>query len=531
VAALLAVAVVAIGLLVLSPAPVGVYFDDGVYAILGKSLAAGEGLRNLTLPGSPPATRFPPGYPLLLAGLWRLWPAFPENVAVFKFVNVALLGVAAAIACRFAIERLPVGRAVAILALLCGACGYPALFLAGSVLSETLFLALLVATLRAAEPLLEAPSIGRSVAVGALAGALALTRSIGVVVVPAVVLLLAWRRARVPALLVLVTSLAFLVPWQLWVAAHAGALPPELRGNYAPYGPWLARAVADHGPGFFLQVAPGNAAAVGAVLGPASWLPVPAALRAVIGGAAVVVLALGGVRAWRRAPVTVLSLVGYLLVVLVWPFAPERFVWGVWPLLVLLWVTGVVALVRWRPVRARWKPIRPVLLGGSLLVMAAHGLFFLRAVRGEEWWSMVPRLRAAAAAPVVRWVVTHTSPGDIVVTDHGLANLVSLYTGRKVLPAQDPQADWSLGEPPLTYHAYYLARLLQRWDVRYVVVVGSPALQAAVRLAGRPPERLALMERFPQGGAAFAVIAPVSGPGRAPAGTGATPGRGAGSGR
>ena len=33
----------------------------------------------INMPGAPHATHFPPGYPLLLAALWKLLPSFPDN--------------------------------------------------------------------------------------------------------------------------------------------------------------------------------------------------------------------------------------------------------------------------------------------------------------------------------------------------------------------------------------------------------------------------------------------------------------------
>src|SRR5690242_21572544 len=39
--------------------------------------------------------------------------------------------------------------------------------------------------------------------------------------------------------------------------------------------------------------------------------------------------------AWRRMRVTTLFVAGYLAIVLVWPFSPLRFDWGIWPLVML----------------------------------------------------------------------------------------------------------------------------------------------------------------------------------------------------
>ena len=77
------------------PYAVGVFHDDGVYAILAKSLATGQGYRYLHLPGAPAATHYPPGYPIFLSLLWRISPSFPGNVRLLLLANAALLAVAA----------------------------------------------------------------------------------------------------------------------------------------------------------------------------------------------------------------------------------------------------------------------------------------------------------------------------------------------------------------------------------------------------------------------------------------------------
>src|SRR6185436_20890315 len=90
--------------------PVGVAHDDGMYVILGKALATGQGYRWLHVPGAPPATHFPPGYPAVLALLWWMVPSFPANVILFKVLNACLLAVAAGATAVFAERRLGFGR-------------------------------------------------------------------------------------------------------------------------------------------------------------------------------------------------------------------------------------------------------------------------------------------------------------------------------------------------------------------------------------------------------------------------------------
>ena len=48
------------GLLAWTPLPPGIWHDDGVYLMLGRALADGDGLVYLGVPGAPAAPKFPP---------------------------------------------------------------------------------------------------------------------------------------------------------------------------------------------------------------------------------------------------------------------------------------------------------------------------------------------------------------------------------------------------------------------------------------------------------------------------------------
>src|SRR5436853_2210650 len=93
---LVAATVFAVGAYLVDGFPVGVMNDDGMYVILAKALATGNGYRWIHLPDAPAATHFPPGYPVVLALLWRLVSAFPAKVLVFKLANAFFLSLAAA---------------------------------------------------------------------------------------------------------------------------------------------------------------------------------------------------------------------------------------------------------------------------------------------------------------------------------------------------------------------------------------------------------------------------------------------------
>jgi hypothetical protein len=67
----------------------GLFHDDGIYVVTAKALAEGRGYHILSIPTNPLQTKYPPFFPMLLALVWRIVPAFPENVGALKLVGVA----------------------------------------------------------------------------------------------------------------------------------------------------------------------------------------------------------------------------------------------------------------------------------------------------------------------------------------------------------------------------------------------------------------------------------------------------------
>ncbi|MCK4352470.1 glycosyltransferase family 39 protein [candidate division WOR-3 bacterium] len=62
--------------------------DDALYATLGKSIATGNGYRPINLPHNPIKINIPPFYPLVLSGVWKVFPIFPQNVLAMKFISI-----------------------------------------------------------------------------------------------------------------------------------------------------------------------------------------------------------------------------------------------------------------------------------------------------------------------------------------------------------------------------------------------------------------------------------------------------------
>ncbi|MBL8981393.1 MAG: hypothetical protein JNL26_04375, partial [Gemmatimonadetes bacterium] len=281
-----------------------------------------------------------------------------------------------------------------------------------------------------------------------------------------------------------------------WVAAHAGEVPAIFTGKYGSYSGWLGDAVRSGGLAWVAEVVRFNAGRLafeswthtGTVLGPL-WL------RATATTALAVVLVAGLASAWTRTRVVALFSLAYLAVVLAWPFAPARFLWGIWPVIGMLCVLGVGALAG---PRVEGRPtLRRVAVGAlALALVVGYARFNVQSTR-EGWWSQVQGSVADRARPLAEWVRTNTDTNAVLATDDDL--LVHLYTGRRTVPNATftPQEHLAPQTPEFATRA--LGEILATYRVDYVLAVSDYGLQAARGLSQGPQPSLRLVTTFPRG--------------------------------
>lgn len=488
--------------LAIGPWPVGIFQDDGIYVILAKSLATGEGYRYLNLPGAPNATHFPPGYPLLLALLWKASPAFPANVALFKFANAALLGLAAAAACRFAMTRLAWGPVVALVTVLLFTVCAHVLLIGVTVMSEPLFLALLFASLLSAERAVEEPS-WRNVLVATLVGALlAYVRTLGLLVMPAFVLVLLFRRRWLAAFTAAAVAALTMLPWQLWVRAHASEVPSVFAGKYGDYAGWLVDAVRTDGAGFVAATVMQNLRSLASLgVDYSSTGSLHPAVQYTALGAMVLLLVAGAIRLAVRAPVTASFLIAYLGVVLVWPFYPARFLAAIWPLMGLAFVMGTLWLASART--ASWPQRIPRGLRALPAALLLIGYLAFNWAPAEKEWNEFQRRPTERAMPTAEWVAQHTSPNAVLATDDDA--LIHLYTGRRTFPIGrfTPQ-EYITPQTP-SFAVATLREILRTYPADFVITSTEYGVYAAQGLLTADPQELAMVSVLRVG----AVFAPV----------------------
>ena len=495
-----------VGIAVMDRSPIGAA-DDGMYLILSKSLAAGQGYRSLNLPGQPVNTHFPPGYPAALAVLWRLAPAFPGNLGLFRLFNVACMAVAAVGTAHFLASR-GVGQRWALGVGVLTATSVPLLVLGNLLLSEPFFLALLLLTLAALERF-SAPSphrvsspVVRPALLGVAIGLCILVRTHGIVLVPAMIVVLGAQRRWRDAAVVSACAILCLLPWQLFTARHGHSLPAPLLGGYDSYSAWWVRGFHEYGwsmlPTTLSRTIPQAAQMFAALFSPLRTGAAPVTLLALA------VLTGAGIAGWwKRMPVTILFLGGYLAIVAVWPFQPSRFIWGVWPLVLVLLVLGAHAAVVDAP---HWhRAVRVLVLASCCWAGVGYASYEVRGIRGR-WWSSIPRAAVDHITFAVAWTRANTAPGDIVSTED--EGSVFLYTGRRTIPVRTFTVDQYLGDPTPEQEARTgLVPLLAAYPARAVLVSTQPSRAAAQFLAGGPAPRLVAQGEYP-GGAAYIVLPP-----------------------
>ncbi|MGH7656241.1 MAG: hypothetical protein ACREN6_16435 [Gemmatimonadaceae bacterium] len=499
--ALVAVALaIGLGVFAMNPLPIGAFHDDARYLLLARSVADGTGYRFMLLPGSPAGTHFPPAFPLVLAALWKVAPAFPASVTLFKLMNAFMLGLAGFASFRFARDRGGLGPWAAAGVALAFAGSVPVLFLDGVLFSEPLFTAALLAALMLAERAVGGAGLPAGAdeqsaprdddlraavmafCAGLAIGGVTMIRTVGIALAAGLaIVLLARRRWRELACAMAGVGV-FVVPWQLWTMRHGGEIPAVLAGDYGTYGNWVAAALHSEGAGFIARVAAANLKGFSILL---SVFGATGAMQFAAAVPLLAVLAVGTRRLARRSPVSVASTAVYLLVVLLWPGTPDRFLWPVWPILLTGLACGAAGIVQWDTRRANVRIARGALLA-SLVMCALSFVRFNAGMYGSREWENPAR--ANSALGIAASEAAARLPDGLVATEFD--GLVSLYTGRRAVPLLPLMAANYLRPRTPAEAAAQLGEILDAYHPSFLLVGTPEALDAARRLSHTDPPRL-----------------------------------------
>ena len=420
--------VLSMGLAIWEVFPPGIWHDDGVYVLLGRALAGGDGLRYVGIVGAPLAPKFPPLYPLFLSTVWTVTPSFPENAGFLGGVNLLILAVAGGLFLAYLRAALGVPLPLAALVSLLAWMSPPLWRVAMVPLSEPLFILILVLALWAGARM-EKGAGGLGVAIFLLAGGLAFyTRSVGLAVLAGGVGALFLKKRIRAGIGVLLGALVVVLPWMLWSRWAAQTIPESLRDILGPYGGWLVSEMVRDPSAYVIYLFENGRHLLARVL--SLLLPGVVGAPLWIGLILVPFLILGLREAGRRSLVLPISLLMGLLLLLVWPFQDIRLLVPFQPILVLGVVLGFRAFLRWGPPRGIWRVSLVALAGGWTLLflsVATYRLF-------TGWPGEAYRVRSNVLVTAVDAVEEFT-PQDAVVGAPELWPGLQLFTGRTVVPS------------------------------------------------------------------------------------------------
>ncbi len=408
----------------LSTPAVGLFHDDGIYAVTAKALAEGKGYRLTNLPGSPPQTKYPPGFPVLLSGVWRLFPNFPANVFWLKAVPLVcgLVWLVLSYLLMRSLDTPPVLSGAICLAV---AASPLVVYISTSLLSETLFAALCTASLLLLE---RGPQRGdvskRNVAfAAALAGCTVLTRAIGVALPLAIAGWLASRREWRKLGLFTAILGCVLLPWAWWVLQHRGEGYYTVE-NYTSWHIFAADLLPELGQK--LRVLASNALMV--FYSPNLLWSLPAVLAPVTILVGLGLFCAGLVRCLRRKLLLPWFAVAYLGLVVCWLWVPLRFILVVIP--ILFWIALQALPQSWQTTRRPWLALSIILLAGTAAIDTWHRS---EAATSSGIYAWLPNSQESwnDVQATARWVRENSTADTVVLSN--LDPLFHLYTGRKAL--------------------------------------------------------------------------------------------------
>ncbi len=425
----------------------GFYHDDSIYWVSAKSLAEGHEYRIASLPKQPYQTKYPPLYPALLAGIWKINPNFPANLPVATLFAWLLLPVYLAMVWAFLRQSGFAWREQCILVLVAGLSPIAATF-SFSLMPELLFTALFLASVLLAERSLSDDASSWLPILAGLCGALAyLTKTSAGPLLVTAPLYFAWRKQFFKAALFFGAMLPGVVGWQWWVSrhmSHSWDLVTLYYTNYLGFQIYnvpfrdLPLVVWHNLDGFILGA------------GRLLTFDVPYGAKAFERVVAVAAIA-GSVRLIRRTRKLQypLAALGLSAILLVWHYVPDqRFVFPLFPLLLAgLWteLSNV-----WQALSTAWK--KPALsdrvaafAGAVLLAIFALFVAFNTSfglIRFLPDLFADYRTTFESRQPAYQWIARNTpAEANVFAYDDPM---IYLYTGRKSCNLPVP--------PKLYYH-------------------------------------------------------------------------------
>jgi hypothetical protein len=462
---------------------IGSFDDDGVYTVLAKAIAEGEGYRSLHLVGTPVQVKYPPGWPVVLAGLWRITGSAEGVLRAVQWLNPLAVATTAGLLWGLARGARQIAWGPGLLLLIVPLLLHPVIQYTAIPLVEPWFMLGWAGALVLWEWSARPGGRWRDLALPATGLVIAVTvlfRSQAIVLVPAFVLAVLLRRPGWrPGLIAISVMLFPLVLWWLYhqrlIAGGAVAdLPDE--STYASWfalgepGAWgaLVQSVA-YNLRFYTMFTGGLLATPGGIPGYTT--------------VAIALLGMALAAGWllRREPFLALSLLGSLVLVMLWPWSQDRLLLSSLPfggLLMLVAFAPHLARLSTRP--TRWLNLAAV--AGVALVASRQADIHQDVLTAAAEYRR-PRMYTAGyqilensryIAQRSRWILTHGGRADRVMIDRQAA--VYLYTGHQTVPPSPSESRLA----PSVFQApgrYLASRILSDSVSLVILALPKPGIQ------------------------------------------------------
>jgi hypothetical protein len=462
--------------------------DDGLYYVSAKSLADGGGYRIESLPGEPAQTKYPPLYPLLLSVAWRIDPQFPRNLPVAAWISWLALPAMLVLSAAY-FPKLGVSGWRAWLLLCLMAINPYVILYSSSLMSELPFLALILLTMLLAESGVDtcgAANSGRSrllggfvgalksrlesrlrpelatpprglhgeggtalaIAAGAVAGLACLTRSAGIVMLPAAMGYFALRGKWRRGLWFAAAMVPFIAGWMLWAQfyqAHSADSALRYYTDYLGHDIDTLRRVSLHM--LLWKNIDSLMWGVGALFVPEG---VDSQVLKILAQALGVAAISGVVRMVRRGHGVLYALfgAGSMLILAVWDYPEKRLVFPLLPLAMagllveMEHLAGMVqAGLRHRD-RSQRIVARALAAATTVVLVGSLALEIVTAFVGLPGASRAQRLENANRIAAYRWIAANVPAEANLLTIKGDDPLLFLYAGRHAISNALPPLLW-----------------------------------------------------------------------------------------
>jgi hypothetical protein len=204
----------------------GSFSDDALYFSSAQTLAQGQGYVLPSIPGTPPATKYPILLPWLLSFVWRYNPLFPGNIHVATAVMVAF-GCGYVVASFLFLRRYAGIKDYEVLLLTAFCALHPVVLrYSATLLSDIPFAALSIISLITGDRHMRRDvGLSGAAVTGILSGLSLLLRVLGAPIAAGIFLCAIYRRAWRQAAILAVTIAPFFL-WAMWTSVIRPAPPP-----------------------------------------------------------------------------------------------------------------------------------------------------------------------------------------------------------------------------------------------------------------------------------------------------------------